>query len=66
MTTLVLQVPHNHAGKPYLAGQRIEVDRGSAEWLIAQGIARRVPTPVLDPVKPETDSKPIQRKEPKP
>ena len=61
MTQLVLTRPHTHAGKTYGAGDRIEIDATSADWLIAHGIATPEPTlPVSEP-----EPKPLQRKEPK-
>lgn len=32
--------PHTHAGRDYQPGAVIEVDKDSAEWLIANGIAQ--------------------------
>lgn len=65
MTQLVLTRPHTHAGKTYGAGDRIEIDATSADWLIAHGIA--TPEPTVPAPEPMTDSepKPLQRKEPK-
>ena len=40
MTPSVLLCPHTHAGKPFKAGNRIVVDVATADWLIANGIAR--------------------------
>ena len=48
MTQLVLTRPHTHAGKTYGAGDRIEIDATSADWLIAHGIAPSVPS-LLNP-----------------
>ena len=51
MTAIVLTLPHTHAGKPHAAGERLDVERGTADWLIANGIARhdRQPAPVPAP-----------------
>ena len=71
MTSIVLTQAHTHAGKPYKAGERLDVDSSSADWLIANGVARldRHPEPAPPPEgggKP-TESKPTtsHRKEPK-
>ncbi len=47
MTHIVLTRPHTHAGKPCKAGQRLDVESGTADWLIANGIARHDRQPVL-------------------
>ena len=39
MTRLVLKRPHTHAGQAFQAGDRIDVDATTADWLIAHGIA---------------------------
>ena len=59
MTSLVLIRPHTHAGKPLQPGERLDVEGGTADWLIANGIARhdRQPAP-----QPEGDSAPIEVK----
>ena len=62
MTALVLLKPHTHAGKTCGAGERIDVDEITAQWLLANGIATAAPKPL----KTEPDSKPFQPKEPKP
>lgn len=61
---LVLTRPHTHAGQDFKAGDRIDVPPSTAEWLIANGIARRD----RDVAPPRTDPEPksIPRKEPKP
>ena len=61
MTSVVLAQAHTHAGKPHKAGERLDVDGSSADWLIANGIARhdRQPAPVP---QPEGDSAPIEVK----
>lgn len=72
MTSIVLTQPHTHAGQAYKAGERLDVDGSTADWLIANGIARhdrqRVPEPQLqgdgtpiEPIRPIT----TQRKESK-
>ena len=47
MTSIVLTQAHTHAGKPHKAGERLDVDSGSTDWLIANGVARldRQPEP---------------------
>lgn len=62
ITRLVLTRPHTHAGQAYAPGQPIEVEAGTADWLLAHGIAR----PEAEPMQTETEPKPLQRKEPKP
>ena len=49
MTSIVLTQPHTHAGRAHKAGERLDVDGSTADWLIANGIARhdRRPVPVL-------------------
>lgn len=71
MTSIVLTQAHTHAGKPYKAGERLDVDSSSADWLMANGVARhdRRPDPAPSPEgggKP-TEPKPTtsHRKEPK-
>lgn len=61
MTSIVLTHPHTHAGQAHKAGERLDVDGSTAEWLIANGIARhdRQPAPVP---QPEGDSTPIEPK----
>ncbi len=41
--TLVLAADHIDAGKPYKAGERIEVDALTANWMVGNGIAKAVP-----------------------
>ena len=69
MTLLVLKRPHNHAGKAFQAGDRIDVEAATADWLISHGVA------APDAVPPKADPEPAdlkpdltrsQRKEPKP
>jgi len=69
MTPFVLKRPHTHAGMAYQAGDRIDVEATTADWLIAHGVA------APDAVPPKADSEPAdlkpdlprsQRKEPKP
>lgn len=69
MTRLVLKRPHTHAGKAFHAGERIDVEATTADWLISQGVA------APDAVPPKADPEPAdlkpdlprsQRKEPKP
>ena len=70
MTPIVLLCPHTHAGKPFKAGNRIVVDVATADWLIANGIARHDRPPASIP-QPEGDGSSVEpkstpRKEPKP
>ena len=37
--------PHSHAGRDYPPGAVLEMDRDSAEWLIAIGTAKPAKTP---------------------
>ncbi len=48
MTSIVLTHPHTHAGQAHKAGERLDLDGSTADWLIANGIARhdRQPAPV--------------------
>ena len=69
MTSIVLTQPHTHAGQAHKAGDRLDVDGGTADWLIANGIARADRQPDVPP-QPDADgkpadAKPIQRKESK-
>ncbi len=41
MTQLLVLRPHTHAGKAYAPGDAISVSPHIADWLIANGIARR-------------------------
>ncbi len=72
MTSIVLTRPHTHAGKPLTAGERLDVERNTADWLIANGIARHDREPVSSLLPPEGDgkqppeSKTTTRKESKP
>ncbi len=72
MTSIVLTHPHTHAGQAHKAGERLDVDGSTADWLIANGIARHdrqsapVPQPEgdgisIEPIRPIT----TQRKESK-
>ena len=62
MTSIVLTQPHTHAGQAHKAGDRLDVDGGTADWLIANGIARHdlpstpAPSPTDEgtPVQPKT------------
>lgn len=74
MTSIVLTQPHTHAGQAHKAGERLDVDGSTADWLIANGIARhdrqRVPEPEPQPKGDGTPIEPIrpittQRKESK-
>ena len=69
MTSIVLTQPHTHAGQAHKAGERLDVDGSTADWLIANGIARHdrqhafVPQPQGDGASIEP--KITQRKESK-
>ena len=66
MTSIVLTHPHTHAGKPHKAGERLDVDGSTADWLIANGIARQPePPPQGDSAPIEAKPTPTQRKESK-
>ena len=65
MTSIVLTRPHTHAGKSFKAGERLDVDGGTADWLVANGIARHVTEPPADAARIDSDPKPVQRKESK-
>ena len=69
MPQLVLKRPHTHAGKAYLAGERIDVEATAADWLIAQGVATPPPLPEAVRAKASVttnpDPKPRHRKESK-
>lgn len=58
MTSIVLTHPHTHAGQAHKAGERLDVDSGTADWLIANGIARHDRQPVPEP-QPQGDGTPI-------
>lgn len=62
MTSIVLTQPHTHAGQAHKAGERLDVDGSTADWLIANGIARhdrhdRQPEPAP---QPQGDGTPIE------
>ena len=59
MTSVVLTRPHTHAGKPRAAGDRLDVERGTADWLVANGIARHDRQPAPAPA-PEGDGTPVE------
>lgn len=69
MPQLVLKRPHTHAGMAYPAGERIDVEATTADWLIAQGVATPPPLPeavrAKTPVTTDPDPKPLHRKESK-
>ena len=66
MTSIVLTHPHTHAGQAHMAGERLDVDGNTADWLIANGIARHDPQPpsVPQPQRAAASIEPkiIQRK----
>jgi hypothetical protein len=72
MTSIVLTQPHTHAGQAHKAGERLDVDGHTADWLIANGIARYdhrpapVPQPEGDGAPTEAKPTPTPRKESKP
>ena len=59
MTSIVLTQPHTHAGQAHKAGDLLDVDGGTADWLIANGIARHDRQPVPEP-QPQGDGTPIE------
>lgn len=59
MTHIVLNRPHTHAGRACQACERLDVDAATADWLIANGIARYDRQPVPAP-QPEADGKPVE------
>lgn len=61
MTSIVLTQAHTHAGKPHKAGERLDVDGSSADWLIANGVARH-DRPLAPAPQPEGDGTPIESK----
>ena len=61
MTSIVLTQAHTHAGKPHKAGERLDVDGSSADWLIANGVARH-DRPLAPAPQPEGDGTPIASK----
>ena len=66
MTSIVLTHPHTHAGQAHQAGERLDVDDSTADWLIANGIARPPePPPQGDGAPAEPKPTPTQRKESK-
>ena len=63
MTSIVLTHPHTHAGQAHKAGERLDVDGSTADWLIANGIARHDRQPVPEPQpqpQPQGDGTPIE------
>jgi len=59
MTSIVLTQPHTHAGQAYKVGEQLDVDGRTADWLIANGIARHDRQPVPEP-QPQGDGTPIE------
>lgn len=69
MPRLVLKRPHTHAGKAFQAGDRIDVEATTADWLIAHGVAAPDAVPLKadpEPADFQPDPSRSQRKEPKP
>ncbi len=62
MTSIVLTRPHTHAGKSFQAGEQLDVENATADWLIAGGIARHDRQPVSCLPPSEGDGKPLQPK----
>lgn len=62
MTSLVLLRVHTHAGKSFEAGERLDVDGGTADWLIANGIARHDRQSAAAPSPPDDGDKPVEPK----
>ena len=58
MPRLVLTHPHTHAGKTHAAGDVLDVDANTAEWLQANNIA--VPEP--KPIRGDAETSLVQRK----
>lgn len=48
-----LHYPHTHAGKQYAAGDEIEIDPATADWLRQRHAEREVPTASVPPAAPE-------------
>jgi len=63
MNSLVLLKPHAHAGKAFAAGDRLDVDAVTAEWLLAQGVAR-INTSDISRSQPSQPSKPLKDSKP--
>lgn len=61
MTSIVLTQPHTHAGQAHQAGEMLDVDGSTADWLIANGIARHADTPAPLP-QPQGDGTPLEPK----
>ena len=59
MTSIVLTQPHTHAGQAHKAGEWLDVDGSTADWLIANGIARHDRQPAPEP-QPQGDGTPIE------
>lgn len=54
MTPIRLTRPHTHAGTTYGAGERLEVDAATAEWLVNHDVA--TPESKLARTDPESKS----------
>ena len=63
MNSLVLLKPHTHAGKAFATGDRLDVDVVTAEWLLAQGVAR-IDTSDISRSQPSQPSKPLKDSKP--
>lgn len=63
MNSLTLLKPHTHAGMAFAAGDRLEVDAVTAEWLVAQGVAR-IDTSDISKFQPSQPSKPLKDSKP--
>jgi len=64
MTTIILTKNHTHAGVSYSAGKRLELDDTTADWLVAQGIARVKTTTSAEADSTSNKDKTPHRKDP--
>jgi hypothetical protein len=63
MRRMRLDQPHEHEGRPRPIGEVIEVDDGTAAWLLAHGIARLETSDALPILAPESRGKPKRKSE---
>lgn len=61
MNSVVLTQAHTHAGQAFKAGEALDVDGSTADWLIANGIARRERQPLALP-SPQGEGGPSEPK----
>jgi hypothetical protein len=71
MTSITLIRPHTHAGKAFTVGEQLDVEHGTADWLVVNGIARHDREPPSSLLPPEgngksPEPKTTSRKESKP